>query len=491
MECPVCLNFWEEQEFTPLLLICGHTLCVQCVSSLIAGDILTCPSCYAKHCFEVSKKLDEDEPSYKRRCIGTMTRNMTLISLIASRPSLVQPQPKVPKSGRKFTKGMRCPEHHELIVFCTERPFSYCCLLCVEEVKHMSLQIKPIPEVVEYLQTSLKTVLTSCQRRLQAVEGTKKELSSVELEPLASLGSHIDKHFAGLQSQLKKTSGELKDYISSRIENVLQSYSAKLVSPTQKQVYALEADLDDQISRLERLAEQGPLELASKFVESDNILARSLHPLPQIECSDSTLKIRIRTEAQEEFARLIKASYTLSSEMQQGWICQNCAEENSHKEFCCEVCQNFRPLDTYPSLLTQPEKATQMEINELGKRRQMELQIISELDTGNEVSDWYLINTEWITQWKCFVFNKPSSYTEQNSLNQTIGVLPPGPISNHKLFTDPRNPVTLRPQLKAVTNYRGVNERVWKAYFKFYGGGPVIVRRKLNIYQEEVSRSQA
>jgi hypothetical protein len=484
MECPVCLNFWEEQEFTPLLLVCGHTLCVQCVSSLIAGGVLTCPSCYAKHSFEVSKKQDEDESAYKQRCIGTMTRNMTLISLIASRPSLVKPQPKEPKSGRKFTKGMRCPEHHELIVFFTERPFSYCCLLCVEEVKHMSLQINPIPEVAEYLQTSLTTAFTCCQRRLQALEASKKELSLVKLAPLASLGTHIEKHFAALHSLLKKTSGELQDYISSRIENILQSYSAKLVSPIQEQVYTLQANIENEISQLDRLAESSPLELASKYLESDIILARSLQPLPQIETSDTILKVRIRPEAQKEFVRLVKASYTMSSEMQQGWICQNCAEENSSKEFCCEVCQNFRPLDTYPSLLTQPEKATQKEISELGKRRQQELQIISELDTGGEVSDWYLINTEWITQWKCFVFNKPSSDPEQNSLNQAIGVLPPGPISNHKLFTDPRNPVVLRPQLKAVTNYRGVNERVWKAYFKFYGGGPVIVRRKLNIYQE-------
>jgi hypothetical protein len=213
--------------------------------------------------------------------------------------------------------------------------------------------------------------------------------------------------------------------------------------------------------------------------------------LPEIEVADTTYRVRVKPEAYEEFVRLVKASCRLSLEVQRGWICKSCAGESPNAEYICMHCENFRSLDTYPCLLTQPERATQKEISELSRRRQVELQLISELDTGNAVSTWYLINAEWITQWKSFVFNKPSPYPEQNSPNKEVGVLPPSPICNNRLFIDPSNPVILRPQLQVVSNYRGVNERVWNAYLKFYGGGPAIVRKKLNIYEEGIVRASS
>lgn len=479
MECPVCLNNWEEHEFTPLLLVCGHSLCTQCVFSLITRTSLDCPSCYHQHSFEISKKPDEDTTDFKNRCIRTMTRNMTLLSLISSRPSVVRPMPKEPQTARKYSKGQRCPDHHEPIVCFTDRPFSYLCLSCIEEVKHMSLMIKPIPEVIDQLRGNIKTTLQSCARKLQGLETTKAEMDRTRLDPLDALNTSLNRHFGGLNSSLMKATRELQDYVSSRIGNILQSYSSKLET-----VYSLQANLEDEEGRIEHLVRQSPNALASMYLESDALLAKAMQPLPEIESSDATFKVRTRAEAVNEFGRQVKGSCQLGSEVQQGWICKNCAEENQSSEYSCEVCQNFRSIDTYPTLLKQPDRASTKEISELSNRRQMELQVISELDTGEEVSSWYLINAEWITQWKCFVFNKPSSTTEQNSPNSAVGVLPPGPISNHKLFTDPRNPTTLRPQLKVVANYRGVNEKVWKAYFKFYGGGPIIVRKKLNIYGE-------
>jgi hypothetical protein len=35
-----------------------------------------------------------------------------------------------------------------------------------------------------------------------------------------------------------------------------------------------------------------------------------------------------------------------------------------------------------------------------------------------------------------------------------------------------------------VAHYRGVNDKVWGIYYNIYGGGPVIVRQKVNIYDE-------
>ena len=54
---------------------------------------------------------------------------------------------------------------------------------------------------------------------------------------------------------------------------------------------------------------------------------------------------------------------------------------------------------------------------------------------------WYMISSDWLFKWKCFVTNKISKAVNQNILheikqspNSRIGILPPGPITNYTLF---------------------------------------------------------
>jgi hypothetical protein len=165
------------------------------------------------------------------------------------------------------------------------------------------------------------------------------------------------------------------------------------------------------------------------------------------------------------------------------WRCCTCDSLNPDGEVQCSSCKNFKALSMYPNLLKNPEQVTHKEIGELEQRRQLEFMLISKLDGEiQKPSVWYIINADWINEWKSFVFNKASPKLEQNSPNREIGTLPPGPISNQRLFTDPKNPLVLKKNLKPVAHYRGVNEKVWLAYLRIYGGGPPIMRKKLNIY---------
>lgn len=52
-----------------------------------------------------------------------------------------------------------------------------------------------------------------------------------------------------------------------------------------------------------------------------------------------------------------------------------------------------------------------------------------------------MISSDWLFKWKCFVTNKISKAVNQNILqeihqssNSRIGILPPGAITNFKLF---------------------------------------------------------
>ena len=182
----------------------------------------------------------------------------------------------------------------------------------------------------------------------------------------------------------------------------------------------------------------------------DKILTRSVELLhvniPAFDGSDRTVEI---------YRDLIKNV----------WNCLSCGAQFGIKQVECSLCKTFRPLETYENLLHRPDKVTPEEIEGLKLRRKIEKQIILDLEL-NGVEDqqhtksldaggrkdknapkekvrdlWFMISSDWLFKWKCFVTNKISKTANQNlvqeirqSVNSRIGILPPGPITNFTLF---------------------------------------------------------
>ena len=99
---------------------------------------------------------------------------------------------------------------------------------------------------------------------------------------------------------------------------------------------------------------------------------------------------------------------------QNSWLCVVCRLINQDKDFICEKCNSFRLLESYPNLLDNPLRVTKNEIQSLKSRREKERWIICGRDTLTkkdiQMDDcWYLISSKWLSQWKAFVFNKPSN----------------------------------------------------------------------------------
>ena len=80
---------------------------------------------------------------------------------------------------------------------------------------------------------------------------------------------------------------------------------------------------------------------------------------------------------------------------------------------------------------------------------------------------FYLIHDDWLRQWRAFIQEKGAR---------------PGPITNQQLLDKEGRP---RPGLVKVRDYRGLHGTVWEELLRCYGGGPVIVRKRLDIYEEE------
>ena len=134
------------------------------------------------------------------------------------------------------------------------------------------------------------------------------------------------------------------------------------------------------------------------------------------------------------------------------WGCLKCHSYNPQENSLCATCNSFRPLETYPNILTSPLtvffihtlfshiyiyisiilQVTNMEVEAVEFRRKEERQLISGLE--KEGGEFYMINSKWLKEWKSFVFNKAMGGDVSKSINKRIGIFPPGPISNHELF---------------------------------------------------------
>ena len=44
-ECPLCCEIYDDQNFLPRLLSCGHTFCSSCLENLLKNNSISCPEC--------------------------------------------------------------------------------------------------------------------------------------------------------------------------------------------------------------------------------------------------------------------------------------------------------------------------------------------------------------------------------------------------------------------------------------------------------------
>jgi len=58
---------------------------------------------------------------------------------------------------------------------------------------------------------------------------------------------------------------------------------------------------------------------------------------------------------------------------------------------------------------------------------------------------------------------------------------PPGPITNSELLTKEGEP---KPDMIVKVDYRGITKDVWNYFFDIYAGGPPIIKKSINLYED-------
>mmetsp|Transcript_9811 Transcript_9811/g.11308 ORF Transcript_9811/g.11308 Transcript_9811/m.11308 type:complete len:226 (-) Transcript_9811:26-703(-) len=160
---------------------------------------------------------------------------------------------------------------------------------------------------------------------------------------------------------------------------------------------------------------------------------------------------------------------------------QPCKDVDSSRRVLAVSMEVWRKLCSYygPGVMLKTADVCQICLNhklDLEQRRKQEHEQVQNDDTKKDTV-WYLISTHWVTQWRNFVQNNQP----KTGRGTWLGVPPPGEVDNSVLLDKNGNP---KKNLKLALHYRGINKKVWDFFISSYGGGPVIVRHSLNIYED-------
>jgi len=221
-----------------------------------------------------------------------------------------------------------------------------------------------------------------------------------------------------------------------------------------KQIEKLNSELDAKEKEIADLSEKDAQKLVHSAAVVEKIMG-TIDKKPEIDNNAILQKLTLDNSIYEKFAVFLCSHFQLTvgpivnegkiinfndyAAPSESWACRNCDfTGNPVTTIQCSQCFSFRPIDTYPNILYDAPKITEDEIILFTNRRKLEKKMICGRDLiTSEVLKcdecWYLISSEWLKEWKAFIFNKPGRKAILCS-NERIGVLPPGPIYNHVLL---------------------------------------------------------
>ena len=159
LECPICLETYNQDQMRPKLLQCGHTVCRQCLEKLLANTIngVRCP-----FCSKVSRMSS----------ISQLADNLTVLKILDCAISC-------------SAAALMCKS------CCNRLPRQYChdcatvlCELCKEEGHlHQGHSVQPIRIAAEQRRkelggklTALRDVMGEIQKKKTAIENINKSL---------------------------------------------------------------------------------------------------------------------------------------------------------------------------------------------------------------------------------------------------------------------------------------------------------------------------
>lgn len=457
MECPLCHEAWSYELHIPRILSCGHTLCESCSKKYFILNTIRCKECHSTHVFEIDRTFNETDTEFMQKCINSLSKNFSLFSIINNHSAVV----KLEELDLQI-----CGDHNLPIHSYTEKPQSELCDECIQEVKGLGLDIKPIPYIVKYFNELIEKLKKKLAVNHEKVENLLNQFESSENFETRRGEKIVSGFFEKLFACLNEAEAEIQIKVK-KLANEEKVVNEKAVEALKKREKLLESLLEQQnylknMTELDIVRNTEILEMLIEKSKPQNPL--SLKNLA-FSCNKAKL-LKIKTLVESSLSMEIIKKSAL-------WKCK-CGELNTEGVIICNNCEKFRPINTYSSISNQFSVVSENELKEINMRRAQELQKVKVLNEENREGVFYLIHAEWVNCWKSFIFF--------GTKNFEFGPLPPGPISNFLLFENEECTI-LRQGLLPNLDYYPINSGLWDYFFHNYGGGPIIKRKQTGIYQ--------
>ena len=381
MECPICVNEWSSELYIPRVLNCGHTICEVCANEFFAICKIKCRICLKFHNFSIDRQHDDSDSSYKKKCIESMSKNFSLLSL----KDVGQIAKIEENESLEFSL---CEEHNLPIHSYTERPYSFLCDICIEGIADYRLAIHPMPEIHDYFSNIVSEISKNLESQKKESENIGQNYSKIEKNELKRVDEKLANHFLSFYSSLE----EIKTEVFNKLDIALaeQNLAYKQQSDIRDSKKKFICDLKFQLNSIESLEES---ELAKNCENLENLLKTSdFKPEPT-----ERLNILLYTKkaVMTSIHDLLNSSYEIKIlQHKDGWSCERCLKDNLDRIISCVSCSAFKPLEAYPNILKNPDMVTSQEIDELNERRQIEFETISELDKNDIQDKYYLIHAD-------------------------------------------------------------------------------------------------
>ena len=519
MECEKCLCQWDLEVHIPKILPCGHTICKQCLLSLLhhsnSSELsnLKCPLCQDEH-DTISSKED----------ISNLKENQLLISLT---DKIENHKKKVNINGtsisislnlndkndqtksQQILEGIKncyfpiCNLHKNKANFYNmeNNEIVYICNECIKN--NIYDKLEPLPNLA--MQNEIK--INACKNR------TKLLFSEID-----KIEEFLNSYQIQFEERNKKRKEELFEYIQKIVKynqttaNTLytqcKNEQKKQISQKIDELNVLRKELSDFENQLDEL-QKNKLFIINPDSENQNKLEKVYNKLGNYinyenELNLFQIDVNIHEDIKDSIFDLIQNAYEINVDylkMENGelpciktllnkntnWSCKCGEKENEIGKIICKKCSKYRSLETYNNILFNPLSIRKEELTEFYMRRKHEEKVFQSLLKRNSENEkeykLYAIDMKWFNRWKTFVTNDLEEKLMPNndkyiSDNKLIGVLPPGEIDNNKICVKDKNnndKYKLKSGLTIKKDYCVISQFLWEWLKLNYDGGPEIV----------------
>jgi hypothetical protein len=538
MECDVCLIEWDAAVHIPRILSCGHTICEACLISMFRKakskeSEMFCPSCMKKqkhineendiknlikniNLLRITEKIESRKTSMFQSFL-TNRDNLNISMFSKTGGGLNSSRMINDKSYIFSTNELICKTHCLQVHSYALGTNLYLCDLCLKDT---NLKTFPLPNYIREV-----------KRKMDSAE-IKASLIGNEIE-------RLQEFFKSYQDEFEKSNmtkvDELFDYLNKLIK--YNYTTAKTVVQQCKKEQDIQIDL--KLKELQQLLDdlnevKNKIKFYTQNENDEKLLVKCNEELNDLyykiqnflnydmDLSLFQMKIGIKENIKDNLFEFVQNAYyvdvdfasvkgetpTLKHILQKDkfWQCP-CGEiENSVTDQRCTSCHIFRKVESYENITSNPMYTTKEEIQSLSLRRKQEVEEFqqiyknenkgSNINKDSSIIQFYALDLEWFLLWKCFVTNDVTDKYISNSKkricpNKSVGVLPPGPISNSNLFekgTKEFNWKSLRKGLKKNDDYIIINVTLWNFFYRNYNSTfEITLKDSLDIYSSMIN----